>query len=66
MTTTAQFLAHIDAFLERSGMAATRFGKAAVGDPNFVHDVRSGRSPSLALVERVNAFIEQCEQQGAA
>jgi hypothetical protein len=70
MTTTAQFLAHIDAFLERSGMAAAPFGKAAVGDPSFVRDLRNGRSPSLALVDRVNHFIAErdadSQRQGAA
>lgn len=64
MLTAETFLAEIDAFLAESGMSATAFGKAAVGDPNFVKDLRDGRSASLRLVEKVNAYIS--EQHGEA
>jgi hypothetical protein len=71
MLTTQAFLAEIEAFLARSGMAATAFGTQAVNDPNFVHDIRSGRSPSLNLVAKVASFINekdaaQAEQQERA
>ena len=36
-------LTKIDAFLARTGLSATAFGKAAVGDPNFVRELRGGR-----------------------
>jgi hypothetical protein len=58
MMTGESFLADIDAFLNRSGMTATAFGKAAVGDGAFVGDLRRGRQPSLAMVERVAAYIQ--------
>lgn len=57
MTTHSEFVATIDRYLTASGMGAARFGSQAVKDPNFVADVRGGRSPSLAMVERVLAFI---------
>lgn len=57
MTQTEQFLNEIESFLERTGMKPAAFGKAAVKDPSFVRDLRAGRSPSLALVDRVNEFM---------
>jgi hypothetical protein len=58
MSTPAQdFLNEIEAFLKRTGMSATAFGRDALKDPNFVHDLRAGRMPNLGIVERVNDFI---------
>lgn len=57
MTHAEQFLSEIDAFLTRSGMSATAFGRGAVNDPNFVPDLRAGRKPNLGLVDRVHEFI---------
>lgn len=60
MSTMAQtFLKEIETFLARSGMKASAFGWEAVKDPNFVGDLRAGRSPSLALVDRVHSFIKE-------
>lgn len=59
MTTSAQsFLSDIEAFLERTKMTASAFGRAAVNDPNFVGDLRGGRMPNLGLVDRVHQFIQ--------
>jgi hypothetical protein len=70
MLTSDQFLAEIESFLAASGMSASAFGRAAVGDPNFVGDLRTkDRMPSLRLVEKVDAYIKanrQSEQAGAA
>lgn len=63
-TLAADFLNEVDAFLARSGMTATAFGRAAVSDPNFVADIRGGRAPSLRLVQRVKDFI--CAQKASA
>ena len=57
MTAAESFLAEIDDFLDRSGMSATAFGKAALGDPCFVGDMRAGRMPGLRLVEKVQQYI---------
>lgn len=62
MLTLESFLHEIDAFLERSGMSATAFGKASVCDPNFVRDLRDGRMPGLRLVEKVDTFIRERSQ----
>lgn len=65
MTHAQAFLAEVEAFLERSGMSATAFGKTALNDPNFVGDLRSGRMPSLGLVDRVHDFIRSQEASAA-
>lgn len=62
MDPTAQFIAEIDAFLERSGMTPTAFGWEALKDPNFVGDLKKkGRKPTLGVVGRVNEFIRAAD-----
>lgn len=65
MTHAEQFISEIDAFLERSGMSATAFGKGAVNDPSFVRDIKRGRKPNLGLVDRVHDFIQSQEATAA-
>lgn len=58
MTTRAEFLAEIEAHLSQTRTSATRFGREAVRDPRFVHDLRKGnRSPSIDMVDRVRTYI---------
>lgn len=59
MLTQAQFVASVEKYLADSDTTPTTFGKAVAGDPNFVFDLRRGRSPSLATVERVLRFIAE-------
>ncbi|OAN58896.1 hypothetical protein [Sphingomonas sp. TDK1] len=47
----------IEAFLERTHMSATRFGRLAAGDPRLVGDLRQGRVPGPVLAARVRAFL---------
>ena len=56
-TLAQQFLSQVEAFLKRTGMPPTVFGKAALKDPNFVFDLRSGRNPTLDLCDRVVKFM---------
>jgi len=65
MLTADSFLAEIDAFLRRAGVTATAFGKAAVGDPNFVGDLRAGRMPGLRTVQKVGDYIESEDRRRA-
>ena len=53
----AAFLSEIEAFLAREHAAPSTFGRAAVGDPNFVRELREGRAPSLRLVDRARAYM---------
>jgi hypothetical protein len=67
MDLTTQFIAEIDAFLERSGMTATNFGKIALNDPNFVGDLKNeGRQPTLKVVGRVQQFMRDHDAEAAA
>jgi sulfate adenylyltransferase subunit 2 len=55
--TSTKFLADIDQFLDQAGIEATAFGKQAMGDPNFVFDLRKGRSPSIRTMDRVRDWM---------
>jgi len=56
------FRAEIEAFLARTGISPSRFGKEAVGDPRFVFDVREkGRAPSARLMDAVTGFMARNE-----
>jgi len=50
-------VAAIEAYMRRTKMSPSRFGRSAVGDPNFVTALRDGRCPRAATVRRVLAFI---------
>ena len=58
-----ELLAEIDAFLARHGMSGRDFGRQALGDHNFLRDLRGEgpmgkpRSPSLATADRVRVFM---------
>jgi phosphopantothenoylcysteine decarboxylase/phosphopantothenate--cysteine ligase len=59
------FRAEIEAFLERTGISPTRFGREAVGDPRFVFDLREkGRAPSARLMDAVTAFMARNDPVG--
>lgn len=67
MNPTLQFIAEIDAFLERSGMSPTAFGWNALKDPRFVSDVKQrGRQPTLGVVARVQEFIRSQDSERVA
>ena len=59
---TEFFRSRVDAFLERTGVVPTTFGRQAVADPNLVRGLRDGRSPTLATVDQVLAFMEAFEE----
>ena len=64
MTMSQQFRDRVEAFLRESGFKASELGKQSVGDPTFVTGLRRGRSPTLATVDKVLAFIRQVEAGG--
>ena len=61
---TKQFEERIAEFLRRTQLTPSEFGERAIGDRKFCGDLRRGRSPRLATVDRVLAFMEAYE--GAA
>ncbi len=59
MITEAELLRQIEEFCTRHGMPYTSFGMAALGDFNFVDDLRThARSPKLKTVRKVVEFME--------
>lgn len=58
MMTPESFLLDIQQYLSATGMSASAFGRAAVGDPSLVLDLRNGREPTLGLVRRVITFMQ--------
>ena len=56
------FISQVEAFLERTRMGPTTLGRRAVGDPNFMRELRNGRSPTLATADQVLAFIRAYER----
>jgi predicted transcriptional regulator len=65
-TLSEQFRQTVEAFLARSRIKPTEFGRQAVGDPSFVLNLRRGRSPTLATADKVLAFIASFEKGGLA
>ena len=53
-TLTELFKSRVDAFLERTGVGPSTLGRQAVRDPNLVRELRDGRSPTLALADRIH------------
>ena len=52
-------LGRIERYLRRHSLSATRFGREAMGDPQFVQDLRRGREPRPETVARIAAFLER-------
>jgi predicted transcriptional regulator len=57
MSLLQSFRDRVENFLERTGMAPSRFGKEACNDRRFVFDIREGRSPHIRTIEKVEAYI---------
>ena len=56
-------LDRIDRYLRASKTTPSRLGRDAVGDPNFVMNLRDGRQPRQATLDRVIEFIDREEAQ---
>ena len=63
-TLTEFFVSRVDGFLERTGVGPTTLGRQAVGDPNLVRELRHGRSPTLATIDQILAFMEGFDEAG--
>jgi phosphopantothenoylcysteine decarboxylase/phosphopantothenate--cysteine ligase len=65
-TASRSLLAEIEAYLARSGIAATKFGIAAVNDGHLVANLRKGHSVTLKTADRVRAYIDRQRAAPAA
>lgn len=59
-------LRRIEAFLRLTGMRPTAFGRKAVRDGLFLLDLRRGRRPRPSTERRVQAYLDQAEQEAAS
>jgi len=50
-------LRRVERHMRRRGMAPSRFGREAAGDPRFVFDLRNGRQPRPATAARIAAWL---------
>ena len=55
-------LNRIERHLRRHGVSASAFGRLAVNDPSFVHQLRNGREPGPQIQRRVLAVIATAER----
>jgi hypothetical protein len=56
-------LDRIDRYLRKTQSTPSRLGRDALGDPNFVMNLRDGRRPRQSTLERVIDFIEREEER---
>lgn len=55
-------LLRIERYLRAHRMTPTRFGRRALGDPNFVLNLRDGRQPRETTLRRLEAWLEEQER----
>jgi hypothetical protein len=48
----------VEVYLKSGHLAPSRLGRAAVGDPRFVFDLRGGRVPGLRTESRIRQFLQ--------
>ncbi len=53
----------IERHLRRTGTTPTRFGRAALGDPNLVQQLRNGRELRPQTAQRIVAYLEAQGEQ---
>jgi len=58
-------LTEIDRFLRHTGMAPSRLGRDALGDPGFVAGVRAGRRVYQDTAEKLRAFMDAYQRTAA-
>lgn len=61
-----RFRHEVEAYLRRSNLTPTAFGREAVSDPNFVFNLRAGREPRRDTATRVRSFMAREERGRAA
>ena len=57
MSTITAVLSEIEAFCKEAGIAEATFSTRAVNDGKFVGRLRGGANVTVALVDRVRAYI---------
>ena len=58
----AEVVELIDTFLKRHDMAESRLGRDALREPQFVSQVRAGRTPGLATLAKLRDFMRDRDE----
>lgn len=66
MLSPTELRALVDRHLEETRTPPSTFGLKAVGDPNFVRNLRAGREPRSRIRQKVVEFIEGVERAPVA
>lgn len=56
--TPVSLLTEVDAFLRRTQMPQSTFGRKAIGDPRLLNDMRNGRELRTKTQQRIRDFME--------
>ena len=56
----------IEAFMRRTKMPQTKFGRLAANDPQFVFDLQRGRVPRPKTEQRVEHFMNTYSEESNA
>ena len=57
-----ELLHRVEAFLKKTAMPPSVFGRAAVHDPRLVVDLRNGREPGVKIRSRVEHFMNKWQE----
>lgn len=52
-----ELLEQVEDYLVRAGVAPSKFGRAVLGDPRLVDDLRAGRKLRRRTQERVQRYL---------
>lgn len=55
---TSPLLTKIEKYMAKNEMAATKFGRDAMGDPKLVFDLREGRELRRATTQKIEDFLK--------
>ena len=66
MSTISELLLEIEEFCREAGIAEATFSTRAVNDGKFVRRLRDGANVTVALVDRVRAYMAAERQKASA
>ena len=57
LLTPKQLLRRVDSWLARTGTSASRLGREVSNDPSLIDDMRNGREPRRATIDKLLRFM---------
>lgn len=59
MSVQDKFIQRVERWLKRTGTSHRQFGLATMSDPNFVKDIREGRSPGARTIDKIDNWMAE-------